>query len=318
MKQERQLLVIIFDVNPVWWGYKASKNNGKTKVTKCLDCILSFISSYRMLRHDNEIAVIASHSSKSEFLYPSRTEIEQNSNQGVDSTFTDHETKKINSIICESFMKLLEDGCGKEDIKKDSLIAGSLALAVSFINRVLQEQTGRQKLKSRILVVKASEDDASQYMSIMNCIFAAQKHNVMIDACILGSNSGLLQQACDMTGGLYLKVAKEETFLQYLLTAFIIEGEFRKKSLMISINDASSSSSPMSADDAGLKENKVNYRAACFCHRQLVDIGFVCSVCLSIFCRFSPICSTCETSFKPPMKLIRTKKAKKRRAPQEQ
>ena len=67
--------------------------------------------------------------------------------------------------------------------------------------------------------MKASEDDASQYMSIMNCIFAAQKHNVMIDACILGSNSGLLQQACDMTGGLYLKVAKEETFLQYLLVS---------------------------------------------------------------------------------------------------
>jgi len=26
---------------------------------------------------------------------------------------------------------------------------------------------------------------------------------------------------------------------------------------------------------------KVDYRAACFCHRELIDIGFVCSVCLS-------------------------------------
>ncbi len=26
---------------------------------------------------------------------------------------------------------------------------------------------------------------------------------------------------------------------------------------------------------------QVDYRAACFCHRQLIDIGFVCSVCLS-------------------------------------
>lgn len=25
----------------------------------------------------------------------------------------------------------------------------------------------------------------------------------------------------------------------------------------------------------------IDYRAACFCHRRLVDIGFVCSVCLS-------------------------------------
>lgn len=27
--------------------------------------------------------------------------------------------------------------------------------------------------------------------------------------------------------------------------------------------------------------NKVDYRAACFCHRELIDIGHVCSVCLS-------------------------------------
>ena len=42
----------------------------------------------------------------------------------------------------------------------------------------------------------------------------------------------------------------------------------------------------------------VDYRAACFCHRQLVSVGFVCSVCLSIFCKFAPICSTCHTVFK--------------------
>ena len=26
---------------------------------------------------------------------------------------------------------------------------------------------------------------------------------------------------------------------------------------------------------------QVDYRAACFCHRNLIDIGYVCSVCLS-------------------------------------
>jgi len=29
---------------------------------------------------------------------------------------------------------------------------------------------------------------------------------------------------------------------------------------------------------------KVDYRAACFCHRVLIDTGFVCSVCLSSKC----------------------------------
>lgn len=28
-------------------------------------------------------------------------------------------------------------------------------------------------------------------------------------------------------------------------------------------------------------QDQVDFRAACFCHKQIVDIGFVCSVCLS-------------------------------------
>lgn len=63
---------------------------------------------------------------------------------------------------------------------------------------------------------------------------------------------------------------------------------------------------------------KISYKASCFCHRNQVDIGYVCSVCLSsrfrielintritkflfffdctsVFCQFNPICSTCQT-----------------------
>ena len=41
----------------------------------------------------------------------------------------------------------------------------------------------------------------------------------------------------------------------------------------------------------------VDFRAACFCHRKLIDVGYVCSVCLSVFCAFTPICSTCNCNF---------------------
>jgi transcription initiation factor TFIIH subunit 3 len=41
----------------------------------------------------------------------------------------------------------------------------------------------------------------------------------------------------------------------------------------------------------------VDFRAACFCHRNVVDTGFVCSVCLSIFCEVPDDgeCLTCGT-----------------------
>ena len=41
--------------------------------------------------------------------------------------------------------------------------------------------------------------------------------NVVIDACILENESGLLQQACDITGGVYLKIPQISAMLQYLL-----------------------------------------------------------------------------------------------------
>ncbi|EXJ94570.1 hypothetical protein A1O1_02966 [Capronia coronata CBS 617.96] len=41
----------------------------------------------------------------------------------------------------------------------------------------------------------------------------------------------------------------------------------------------------------------VDFRAACFCHRNVVSIGFVCSICLSIFCSVpdNGDCLTCGT-----------------------
>lgn len=34
-------------------------------------------------------------------------------------------------------------------------------------------------------------------------------------------------------------------------------------------------------------QGKVDFRASCFCHKDVVDVGYVCSVCLSSMCRLS-------------------------------
>lgn len=41
----------------------------------------------------------------------------------------------------------------------------------------------------------------------------------------------------------------------------------------------------------------VDYRPACFCHHKLIDTGYVCSVCLSIYCDNTSTCSTCRSAF---------------------
>ena len=39
----------------------------------------------------------------------------------------------------------------------------------------------------------------------------------MIDACLFNHDSGLFQQACDITNGIYLKIPHMKGLLQYLL-----------------------------------------------------------------------------------------------------
>lgn len=50
-------------------------------------------------------------------------------------------------------------------------------------------------------------------------------------------------------------------------------------------------------------KSDIDYRAICFCHRRVVDTGYICSVCLSVFCTAdSAVCATCQyasTRFSP-------------------
>ena len=61
----------------------------------------------------------------------------------------------------------------------------------------------------RILMLQASDDRAGDYNAIMNCAFAAVKHQIVVDGCFLrcdgrNTSSAFLEQTCDLTGGLFL------------------------------------------------------------------------------------------------------------------
>jgi transcription initiation factor TFIIH subunit 3 len=61
----------------------------------------------------------------------------------------------------------------------------------------------------RIMLVQASEDRSRDYNAFMNCAFAAMKQNIVVDGCFLTgdgnkTSSAFLEQACDLTGGVFL------------------------------------------------------------------------------------------------------------------
>lgn len=81
-----------------------------------------------------------------------------------------------------------------------------------------------------------------------------------------------------MTDGLYLRPRKPAALLQYLLDCFASSRATRALLLQ-----------PRARGFAS--------QATCFCHRRTIDIGFVCSVCLSVFCSRQAECLTCGTAF---------------------
>jgi transcription initiation factor TFIIH subunit 3 len=192
-------------------------------------------------------------------------------------------------------------------------MAGALTLALSYINKATvkfsdPDTSSRPAptalenteslpigLQSRILVVSVSGDLAHQYIPIMNTTFAAQRLQIPIDILKLAGDTVFLQQASDATKGIYMHLRNPQGLLQYLMMAFLPDQMSRKHLV-----------SPT--------QEVVDFRAACFCHRRVVDVGFVCSICLSsmlsslsllgqilmsdtVFC--SPpegaICLTCST-----------------------
>lgn len=103
----------------------------------------------------------------------------------------------------------------------ESMLAGSLAMALCYIARLQREKPAGSKLNARILLLTGSLECASQYMTYMNVFFTAQKQNVVLDVCALDESMTLLQQGCDITGGQYLKLPQTDGLLQYLLVRMI-------------------------------------------------------------------------------------------------
>ncbi|KAI9724194.1 MAG: RNA polymerase II transcription factor B subunit 4 [Chrysothrix sp. TS-e1954] len=313
------LLVVILDTNPHAWASLAPT----LPLSKALGQLLIFINAHLAFSHENRVAVIASHCQKAQFLYPRPTPRSPPTSNGTSKAHVNGDAKTrstpapaasankyrpfalVESTV-NSALKDLIDSTTTQDIENTytTQIAGALTLALTYINRIAlsfstshgaggtNPSTGsganadsapaRPVINSRLLVVSTSGDLAAQYIPLMNSMFAAQHSRVLVDVLKLAGDTVLLQQASFTTGGIFIspeiKQSQPIALLPYLLHALLPDAHARQHLY-----------SPTNPH--------VDFRAACFCHRRVVSIGYVCSICLSIFCEELPdgTCLTCGT-----------------------
>lgn len=237
---------------------------------------------------------------------------------------------QIESSIVNSLRNLMSSTTESDLATTTTQISGALTLALHHINKTsvqLTDADGQQAsadsgktaaanpaaalipssgllrgLHARILVVSVSESSASQYIPTMNAVFAASHAGIPIDILSLHGTATFLQQASYITRGTFLEATSPQGLLTYLMFGFASSIDTRH-TVTTTTTGAGQAGTRGAVDGSatGLEQlvspstANVDFRAACFCHRKVIDTGFVCSICLSIFCEVpeDAECCTC-------------------------
>lgn len=325
------LLSIVLDTNPRAWAAL----NSVLPLSRAIANILVFVNAHLAFSNASQVALIAAHVNRAVWLYPpppeaDKTPVPPAGDDGSgDTPMRDAASApptsankypqfaQIERAVLSSIRTLVNETTEEDLESMTTQLAGALTIALCHINKAVQQLTTSSgsaedaarknssappALKGRILVVSVSDSEPIQYIPTMNAVFAAAHAQVAIDTLSLSGEPAFLQQACFNTNGTFLAASNPQGLLTYLMFGLIADTEARR-SLVPPTHD------------------KVDFRAACFCHGKVIDRGFVCSICLSIFCTLpdNAECLTCGTKLelgnygsKPA---VIPKKKKKRRRP---
>lgn len=280
------LVVVLLDTNPFFWASAASSGQPSSLTfPQFIEHVLAFFNSILLLHQMNQLVVIGTGTNSCEFIYDSSTmnsEYKKSKDIKGAEEFLTPSTIIVQQL--EDFIKRDQALNTNNNTAKNihSLLSGSLSMALCYIQKIIRG--GPSHPQPRILCLQGSPDGPQQYVAVMNAIFSAQRSMVPVDSCIVGSqHSAFLQQASHITGGIYLKPQQPEGLFQFLAMVFATDLHSRRFLQLP-------------------RPTGVDFRASCFCHKKTIDMGYVCSVCLSIFCEHSKKCSTCESTFnhRPP------------------
>ncbi|KAI5407802.1 RNA polymerase II transcription factor B subunit 4 [Lathyrus oleraceus] len=319
------LLVVTLDTNPFFWS------DFPSHFSDFLSQVLAFLNSIILLGQLNQVVVIATGCNSCSYVYDSSSNKNHASTNGTMPALYSNLLHNLDEFIAndKQLTKAHEPGT-----VPSSLLSGSLSKALCYIQRAFRSgpmhPQPRVRLRYWLIIFSVCKDLPMglnstylmiftfytfnfciavslqitlsiffRYVAIMNAIFSAQRSSVPVDSCYIASsnssNSAFLQQASYITGGIYYKPPQLDGLFQYLSAVFATDLHSR----------------------AFLRLPKslgVDFRASCFCHKKTIDTGYVCSVCLSIFCEHHDKCSTCSSVFGQSQSVAASTDNRKRKA----
>ena len=118
-------------------------------------------------------------------------------------------------------------------------------------------------MPTAVVVFEMSRPRSTDYLGYLKCMSYAHTRGIPVHAFSL-HKSMLLKMCSEGTGGMFLESPSLSSLFQLL-------GNFTN--------------------------TRGAYSMSCLCCSKSVSVGFVCPVCLSVFCKFIPVCKKCKTKF---------------------
>ncbi|CAI2347507.1 unnamed protein product [Caenorhabditis sp. 36 PRJEB53466] len=278
-------LSVLIETSSCSWGKLAAENGNRT-IGILLRALVSFCNAHLAQSASNQLLIFA---------------FGRNIDKKMIYSSARSEDRDCSSIVVQRVRDILNtDALNKEDrigvplgpamahafchMKKFSKVSSTEQCADSLgpqaTSSAENTETTTEKVTTRAVIISMTPIIGREHGSLMNLFFSAAKQSICVDVISMGEDvtGGVLQQAADITGGLFVHVKKPQALLKTLMTNMLTDPQYRDAFSHLSLNS-------------------VDYRASCACHQQLVSSGWVCSVCLSVLCQYTPICKVCKAAF---------------------
>ena len=242
-------LAVVLDCGAHWCRRKHEDR------AQILEQLLLFLNAYHLHSASSLLTVFATHEATVRRLWPP--------GDGEDAApGTPQQLRAAVAAGVESLAAEAPPDGSSGDVAP--LLSAALSAALCRLQRAKRL---RAQVEPRVLLVSAAADSPAQYLPTMNCIFGAQKLGVLIDAVNLDkSDSMLLQQAAHLTGGLYLRPDEptQRALAQYLISCCLPD-RFERQFVRAP------------------PQKHPETRALCYLSKQPVEMGWACSICLTVF-----------------------------------
>jgi len=166
------------------------------------------------------------------------------------------------SVLFDSVEDLEED-LGK--VVGEAFSCGTTRVSSDFGYSLLL--ASKEKEKSRIVVFSSNEAN----LDFIKCSFTSKKLQIPV-SCVSSGNEGVGYQVSDLFGNLVCDISKSESGVVFRYLVSIL----------------------------GLALDRMapnRTERECVCHGKGIEKGYLCPICLGLYCKFVPLCRHCKTKF---------------------